>query len=1255
MLRTPRRLHRRVRQSFRPLRFPPSLRRRRQQRNAQCHAGTAPAPAPAPSPYQTGAPNVAGGTPVVPQMASQVVISGANLNSRPVGEPAEILEAAPGLAVVQHSGSGKANQYYLRGYNLDHGTDMATFWDDVPINLPTNAHGQGYTDLNFLIPETISGLEVRKGPYWADVGDFDNAGALNISLRDSIGQNIQSVTAGSFGYTRFRLRYGSTKVGGGSLLYAGEFNTENGPWDTAEDLRKFSGLLRYSQGTATDGLSATAMAYANNWNSSDQIALRAITTGQVGLFGEIDPTDGGDTSRFMASTRFAHSDDYGMWKANAYVVKYTLNLFNNFTWFTTNPTLGDQFHQSDDRIYSGGAVSRTFNGTLFSLPSQTVVGLQTRDDDINVGLTNTFRRQFLSNTLFDHVNEGNVGVYAQNTTRWTDWWRTTLGLRGDYFAASVNSMLQPANSGNPVAMIPSPKFTSTFGPFYKTEFFLGAGLGYHSNDARGVVTSQVPGDPSTPQSGTPFLVRSAGAEIGARTKIVPGLDSSISLFYLRQNSELFFDGDTGTTVPGPPSLRTGIEITNNYQPVSWMRFDADLALTRARFIGPDTAQQELFDSLTGFPQAQIGNAPGNFIPEAPWMVASAGITLGERTGWFSTLRWRYISSRPLTEDGVFQSPPVNTINGRVGYQFANGWRIQLDALNLLNTSSYNASYAYGALLPSDALFAKCFPASGAPTVPAAVCQNGFMDYSIHPLDPTAVRLTLAGPIDSIDIPRMAAEFERALPTYQRPAPNYDWTGFYVGAYVDSSWLKSNSSAVNNVTGAPFPASGLNSTQWGGGVQLGFDYMLPSRVVLGVAADMSSGGTKTVTVSDPSGISANQTTVFDSETIRGRIGYAADNILFYATGGFAWSNAQFVRTQLTGTLNDATAGTDEAVNKGLLGWTGGGGIAYAFAQNWNVFAEYRYTSYGTSTAPLPLSQLTTTITMTLSAIEFGLNYKFTSSGQFAGAPPAAPAGALSPALVYKSPPGRYTYDWTGIYFGADGGFGWTTFNGTLLDAIGTPLTPFSYRVNGPVAGLFVGGNYQINKAVLGVEGDWQWSNLLGNNQVLAPLGAAGTFPSGPFLVSTTVKDYASVRGRLGLAFDRFLVFGTGGWAWGNPLTSYALVGAAPFFNNGGSSTGWTAGLGVDYAFTDSVVGRIEYRYTSLETSGFVSTATNTAAASDRLPISDLRAGIAYKIGGRSDTIKFWNNHQFVYSRCRPSSKNWSFGDSAQQPEHVEALT
>ena len=644
-------------------------------------AATAPAPVPPPSPYQTGAPNVAGGTPVVPQMASQMVISGADLNSRPVGEPAEILEATPGLAVVQHSGGGKANQYYLRGYNLDHGTDMATFWDDVPINLPTNAHGQGYTDLNFLIPETISGLEVRKGPYWADVGDFDNAGALNISLRDSVDRNIQSVTAGSYGYTRL-LNLGSVTVGGGTLLYAGEFNTENGPWVTAEDVRKFSGLARYTRvlrptdfqlrrwpmqiaGTPAIRLRCAPSPPDRSVSSARSIPLMAATP-----------------SRFMLSTRFAHSDDNGMWKANAYVVKYTLNLFNNFTWFTTNPTLGDQFHQSDDRIYSGGAVSRTFNETLFNLPSQTVVGLQTRDDDINVGLTNTFRREFLSNTLSTMSTRATSASMLRIPTHWTDWWRTTVGLRGDYFAASVNSMLQPANSGNPNAAIAAQSSRACSVLSTRPSSFLAQVRAF---TAMTPVRSRPPKCPATHRHRRPlhlFLCarwapRSAPAPRSCRVSIAR---SACSICIRIRNCSL--DGDTGTTVPGPPSVRTGIEITNNYQPVSWMRFDADLALTRARFVGFDTAQAQLFESLAGFPQAQIGNAPGNFIFEAPWMVASAGITLGEQTGWFSTLRWRYISSRPLTEDGVFQSPPVNTINGRVGYQFTNGWRIQLDALNL---------------------------------------------------------------------------------------------------------------------------------------------------------------------------------------------------------------------------------------------------------------------------------------------------------------------------------------------------------------------------------------------------------------------------------------------------------------------------------------------------------------------------------------------------------------------------------------------
>jgi outer membrane receptor protein involved in Fe transport len=436
----------------------------------------------------------------------------------------------------------------------------------------------------------------------------------------------------------------------------------------------------------------------------------------------------------------AQSTGDGSWKANAYLVKQDLDLFNNFTWFLADPVNGDQFHQHDDRVYGGAGASRTIEGSLFNLPTETVYGFQSRYDDIDIALSNTVQRQFLSATLSDHINEANAGIFAESTVHWTDWLSTTAGWRGDYFAASVDSTLQQANSGKDEMAIGSPKFRMVIGPFYNTELFLGAGMGYHSNDARSTVITEVPGDAATPEGASPLLVRSRGAEIGIRTKAVPGLDSSVSLFYLHQDSELFFDGDTGETTPGLPSQRTGIEFTNDYRPASWVHVDANLALTRARFLGYDYAQAALYQSLAGFPQAQIGNAPGNYVYNAPWMVASAGITLGEATGWFGDLRWRYISSRPLTEDGTFQAAPLSLFNGQVGYHFDNGWSVRLDGINLLNSKVAQAEYAYGSLLKTDSLFAMCN--SGAPP-PKAVCQNGVMDYALHPIEPLAVRLTLA--------------------------------------------------------------------------------------------------------------------------------------------------------------------------------------------------------------------------------------------------------------------------------------------------------------------------------------------------------------------------------------------------------------------------------------------------------------------------------------------------------------------------------
>jgi outer membrane receptor protein involved in Fe transport len=686
----------------------------------------------------SGTPNAGSGPAGQPSMASQITVSGEELNARPVARPGEILEVVPGLIVTQHSGEGKANQYFLRGYNLDHGTDLAISVDDVPVNMRTHAHGQGYADLNWLMPETINSLEVRKGPYFADEGDFASAGNLHIGLVDGVSRSIAQVTAGSFGYRR-AFGMGSEKVGDGTLLFAGEAGTYNGPWDNPDEMRKLNSLIRYTQGTALDGLSITGMAYSNRWNSTDQVPQRAIDNGEIGRFGAEEPSDGGNTTRFALSARVSGTDDAGSWKANAFAVKSGLDLFNNFTYFLSNPVLGDQFHQNDDRVMAGANASRTCNGSFAGLPMQTSFGIQTRYDDISLALTDTYRRSFLGSIRSDKVQEASIGVYAQNTVRWTDWLRTTLGWRGDYYDATVTSIFDANNSGSANAAIGSPKFTAVVGPFNKTELFFGAGFGMHSNDARGATITEEPTDPAAKLSASPLLVRTKGAEIGLRSKFVPGLNSSVSLFALDQASEIVFAGDAGNTQASRTSRRYGVEWTNSYRPQPWLEFDADIALSHARFVGYDSDQAALYNSLAGFPQAQIGNAAGNYIPNAPPMVASAGITVGEKTGWFGTLRWRYLASSPLTEDNAFRSLPTSIVNGRVGYRADNGWKVQLDVLNLFNSRTNQISYAYGSLIKTDSLYNLCYPAQVAP---AAVCQNGIMNYVIHPVEPLAIRLTL---------------------------------------------------------------------------------------------------------------------------------------------------------------------------------------------------------------------------------------------------------------------------------------------------------------------------------------------------------------------------------------------------------------------------------------------------------------------------------------------------------------------------------
>ncbi len=637
--------------------------------------------------------------------ASEQFRSAERIIQQPYARPGEYLEATPGLIVTQHSGEGKANQYFLRGFNLDHGTDLSITVDGMPVNMRTHGHGQGYADVSFLIPELIQSMRIRKGPYFADEGDFSSAGALHIDYIDTRNPGLWQGTVGMFGYGR-ALGIKSTPLAAGTLLVAGEGTVYDGPWDVPDRMRKINGVVRYSQGTALEGFSITGMAYNNRWTSTDQVAQRAIDQGQIGRFGSLDPTDGGRSSRYSLSSRFSTLNDWGVTKLEAYAIRYTMTLFNNFTYFLNDEVNGDQFSQTDSRNIFGFHGNHPFKGRLGPFDSVTRVGVQGRYDDINVGLHNTVQRQLLSTVRADDVREGSLALYIQNTTHWTPWLRTVVGGRGDWYRAKVASD-NPLNSGTASDFIASPKGSLIIGPFEKTELFFNAGHGFHSNDVRGVTITV---DPATglPADKVPFLVKAKGAEIGVRSKIIPDLDSSVALFVLDYDSELLFVGDAGTTEASRPSRRVGIEWTNHYQPLPWLGFDFDFAMTRARFTDFDPA--------------------GDYIPGSPNMIVTAGIIVGKATGWFGAAKLRYFGPRPLVEDNSVRSSPTTLVNARAGYRFENGMRLQLDAYNLFNVKANQIEYYYESRLANE---------------PSGVAT---FDRHIHPVEPLAIRLTLAGPL-----------------------------------------------------------------------------------------------------------------------------------------------------------------------------------------------------------------------------------------------------------------------------------------------------------------------------------------------------------------------------------------------------------------------------------------------------------------------------------------------------------------------------
>ena len=631
--------------------------------------------------------------------ATEGIVTAEQLAERPISRAGELLEFVPGLMVTQHSGEGKANQYFLRGFNLDHGTDFYAEVDGLPVNMRSHGHGQGYADINFIIPELIGSLSYRKGPYYADVGDFGAAGSANLRYLDELPRSRAEFSVGEYGYYS-SLFAASPSVLDGKLLLGLQATGYQGPFQLEEDMKKFAGIARYNRGDDREGFTASLMAYHIDYTAPDQIPQRAVDAGQLDRLGFIDPSDGGTVGRYSGALEWRGLAERGNWRAQAYALKYRMQLYSNFTYFLDNPDDGDQFNQFDDRMVYG-LNARRYWLLPTAVPADLSLGLQARYDDVApVGLYKTRARERLSTVREDRVREGSAGVFLSSTQKWTPWFRSQLGLRADAYSFEVDSDLA-ANSGRADDAILSPKLALVLGPWSRTQFYANYGEGFHSNDARGVTTRLDPLDQTTPQEPVDALVKARGGEIGVSSAIVPKLTIAASLWQLHFDSELVYVGDAGANEPSGASRRRGVELSLYYALTDWLTLDADYAYARARLDSED----------------------GDRIPNSIGSVYGFGLTVSEVRGWSGGLRLRHLGGGPLIEDNSVRSKATSVVNAQVGYRYRQRYSTKLQVLNLFDSRDHDITYYYPSRLPGE---------------PA----DGVADTHFHPVEPRSVRLTL---------------------------------------------------------------------------------------------------------------------------------------------------------------------------------------------------------------------------------------------------------------------------------------------------------------------------------------------------------------------------------------------------------------------------------------------------------------------------------------------------------------------------------
>ena len=679
--------------------------------------------------------------------ASEGVVADQELQLTPAYRPGQLLETVPGLIVTLHSGEGKANQFLMRGYNLDHGTDLATFVDAMPVNQPTHAHGQGYTDLNFVIPELADAIGYSKGPYYASVGDFGAVGSVQMRYRDSIADQL-SVSAGTLDYQRY-LATGSTSAGTGTLLAAAELQHYDGPFLNPDDARKQNAVLRYSQGDQHDGYSLTGMFYHQLWNSTTDIPQRAIDDGLVAdRYGTLDPTDGGRAQRASLSWQYDRTLAGGQFSASSYFIYNQLHLYSDFTHFLVDPLHGDQEEQFENRNAFGGTADYSRLLPIGTIANEISAGVVTRYDSLDVGRLPTEARVAqapqddpASFSDSDHVYLFGAAAYVQLITRWIAGFRSVVGLRADCqhgsdvdYLAALHESAGYSNSGTASQCLLQPKGSLIFAPAAQLEFYLSAGQGFHSADLRGVNQDR-DSDQGLPR--TPLLAKQDGQELGLRAQPRSNLAFTLALYNLWQQSETIIDPDIGQDTAGPASRRYGYEFNLSWQARRWLELYASYSGNHTRFTHD-------FDDGTGH--------LGRFITDAPVATGSLALYLTPLGRWSAGLDYRYLgryalSSGPCVDAAVARDFPASaggcagapTLAGQVDgkgfgelnldahYALRSGWQASLGVYNLLNSHAPAAQFWYVDRLKSE----------------IATYPDGRADIHQHPLEPIMARLSIS--------------------------------------------------------------------------------------------------------------------------------------------------------------------------------------------------------------------------------------------------------------------------------------------------------------------------------------------------------------------------------------------------------------------------------------------------------------------------------------------------------------------------------